>query len=490
MNLKRFSAFLAALLLAASILPACKNNNNTSNETTNGATEGFGTVTSETQLTVDIPDDVDMDGKTFTVLSSSWYGYTPLSVVDIFPETSAEDFYQAAAYNRALYVTERLNCDIVHQEAVNLEDYLAKLNQSVMVDPVYDVSLSFGTSLNASISNNYLANLDEVDHIDLTASWWNNGQSDSFRIGGKLFAALGDVTLNQLNAAQFVIYNKDMAKDIKIDDVNEVVADGQWTYDKMYEFAKVATQDLDNSGSLNKGDKVGFTYLADGFVPMLISAGVSLLEVDNGGEVVFAADSDKSINRIEAIVDIVNDVDYGAEGLRQNPDLNGCWVDGDVLFHFAGTHQSASIRNCEPDVGILPLPKFDEQDEYLGSVYTDYTTFVTVPYNNSDYENTGIFLELMAFEGYTRVRPEFYERMLLRKVARDDTSSANLEHIYNTIQIDIGCVFDFGGISTSLWSIAAYPESSAAPTTTIAGIKQSVLQEYADFVNLVNKDTE
>jgi len=87
----------------------------------------------------------------------------------------------------------------------------------------------------------------------------------------------------------------------------------------------------------------------------------------------------------------------------------------------------------------------------MSSVSPLFFTFAAVPVTNNDLENTGIIMEEMACEGYKKIRPEFYESLLLRKIARDNESAEMLDYIFNNIVYDTGGFLNLGGFS---WDFA------------------------------------
>jgi len=456
---KLFAVLLALILVLSTFLVACDPDDSGDDETGGGTTTAPGSTAESTEeQTIDIPDNVNMNNKTFTVMSCNWYDVEGLAVVDLFPETESSDPVLSEAYYRAIKVQEQLKCTIVPFEAPTLDDFVYRLQQDVMAERVNDILMIRGTHLLSSVMSTYLADLDDLEYTDFTAPWWDNGSSETLRVGGKLFFTLGDFSMNPLRAINMTVYNKDIMKDLKMDNMNEIVTAGEWTVDNMLELAKKAANDVDNSGTLDNGEVVGFSYMADSIKPLVSSAGVRWIEVDEDGEPYMVADETKYIDRLEHLLEVYTDWRYVAETLRYNTDVHGRWRDGETLFYIAPVFQAEDIRDCEFDLGIAPLPKYSEEEDYRGSIAAGYCSYIAVPYTNSDYENTGIFMELMAYEGYKNIRPEFYENMLLRKVARDDESAELLDFIFTNIVLDLGDIYNFGQVSGDIWNMVAYPD--------------------------------
>ena len=480
-KLRILAALLALLMVLGILLVGCKD---ASTDNGSGTVAGGGTDTESeivtTEAKLNIPTNVNMNGKEFNVMSSSWYGTEGLAVVDIFPETESSDPVLSEAYYRAVKVQEQLKCMILSYEAVSLEQFSRDLQDDVMISLTHNVVMPRGTHLLSSVMSKYLADMDKLEHTDFTAPWWDQGSADSLRVGGKLFFVLGDFSMNPLRAINMTVYNKDIMERLQMEKMNKIVSDGKWTINKMLELAKKGANDADKSGTLDAGETVGFSYMGDCIVPLVASAGVRFLEVDNDGVPYMVVDEKKYLDRLQDVMEAYMDWRYVAETLRQNPDVHGRWRDGQTLFYIAPVFQAEDVRDLEYDAGIAPLPKYSEDESYRGSIAANFCSYIAVPYTNGDYENTGIFLELMAYEGYKEIRPEFYENMLLRKVARDDESSEMLDFIFTNIALDMGAIYNFGGMTGILWNTVAYPDDYPL----------NLASDYAEKVPKVDGDIE
>ena len=105
----------------------------------------------------------------------------------------------------------------------------------------------------------------------------------------------------------------------------------------------------------------------------------------------------------------------------------------------------------EDDIGVLPLPKYDENTQkYYGNVEAG-GNLVVIPGTVTDYDRTSIIVEALCAEGYRRVIPEFFERVLKTKLARDDESAGMMDIIKE------GRLFDYGYYNTEIAAELAYP---------------------------------
>ena len=88
------------------------------------------------------------------------------------------------------------------------------------------------------------------------------------------------------------------------------------------------------------------------------------------------------------------------------------------------------------DYGILPYPKFDEnQDKYYSNSMDNYS-LLSVPKTVTDLEFVGTITEALTRESHYSVVPAYYDVALTSKYARDEQSVAMLDIIMDGRQYD------------------------------------------------------
>ena len=95
------------------------------------------------------------------------------------------------------------------------------------------------------------------------------------------------------------------------------------------------------------------------------------------------------------------------------------------------------------DFGIIPYPKWDEDQENYHSTSVDEFTLFVIPKDIPDVEMTSIVTEALCAESYKKVVPAFYDVALKTKAARDNESAEMIDMIRD------GLTFDFGYLHSS-----------------------------------------
>ena len=108
---------------------------------------------------------------------------------------------------------------------------------------------------------------------------------------------------------------------------------------------------------------------------------------------------------------------------------------------------TSRLRDMKADYGILPAPKYDEnQKEYI-SFASENIHRLVIPVTNDDLSRTGLILDALSFESKRDVLPLYYNQTISQKGLRDEDSIEMLDLINDTRMTEVGKIF---GITTAL----------------------------------------
>ncbi|MBQ2709773.1 MAG: hypothetical protein IJF67_15985, partial [Clostridia bacterium] len=145
--------------------------------------------------------------------------------------------------------------------------------------------------------------------------------------------------------------------------------------------------------------------------------------------------------------------------IEDNPGITHCGVSGSSFAYFTGSSQQsqmfrngqaifstggvgnaakADFRDMKDDFGILPYPKWDENQAQYRTMADGSHSALCAPVTVVDTERLGVLTEALNAESYKQVVPAFYDVALKVKGARDETSVQIIDMITS------GCVFDMG----------------------------------------------
>ena len=110
----------------------------------------------------------------------------------------------------------------------------------------------------------------------------------------------------------------------------------------------------------------------------------------------------------------------------------------------------------ESDVGIVPCPKYDEnQTEYYSRAGFNGATCITILTSTPDLDRAGMLLEVFSAESKNYISPAFYEKLFTDRYTNDDESKEMLSIVIESEIIDLDQVFKWGDLIVAASSAAS-----------------------------------
>ncbi len=302
-------------------------------------------------------------------------------------------------------------------------------------------------SYNSFIGQNYAYDFYELSSLDLEQSYWNKSVIDSLAINDNAYIALGDFCSYTLN----ILYvNKNLMKNAGRDMPYDKVRNGSWTQDEFFALTQGLYIDNDGDGKRNNSDIYGFTGMWDANgSAMLQAADIYVATRNEDGMFELSLEGDRLVDFYEKLFNWSKDEstyiwDYGN---KANSEKIAAFLDGHGYF----TLESLGIQNLSADfdVGILPLPKYDKNQENYKHV--NWGNNIVVPTSIKDPSMVGDVLEMMAYYSRTIVQEAYYDTVLQYKVSNAPDDREMVELIYDTVTYDPGIAFCDG--NSGLWNL-------------------------------------
>lgn len=447
----RIVCLLLALAMGSSFA-SCTGDNDTPVDTDAPVTDNNETAGGFTESRESVADGLDdyegmFEGYEYRVAVSE----ANHKFVDV--EDDMRDVVDRAVYNRNLAVEERFGCEIViEHQAEKWYDSEAYIRNSVLAqEDLFDIAAHHVVSLGNLVLQDYFTNWYDVPGVDFSKPWWSSCTTETLSYDGVCLIAIGDFALSSLSNAYCVFYNKVDAETYQLPNLYEVVNNGEWTFDYVLELTKDIYDDTNRNEKVDDDDYFG--YISDAYSNIdayLWAFDNPVLEVNNNGiELVY---------KTEKLVDIVTKlVDATSSGaIRINKDYKNStgsshnygietFAKGHALFSNGYIGQSlVYLRDMTDDYGILPYPKWnEEQTEYYTMSDGNHTALAvprTVPGDRLEF--VGVITEALCAETYKKLVPAYYEEALKLKGSRDDESMEMIDRITSSVVFDLGYIFD------------------------------------------------
>lgn len=494
--MKKFLCALLASLMLVGTLASCGTPDNPG-ETTSPSGNGETNNESDTREPLEIPT-TRYDGTELCFLTrdeSEW------STLEIFAEgqTSESDNINNAVFERNDRILQNYGVMIAELKKVTGEHHTAVTNE--VAAPTGDFQAIVTNTQNSAsfASSGYLWNLlsDEAEYMDFSKSWWDNNMAEGMSIDGRLYFATGDLLTSDNDATFVLLFNKQLVTDCNIPDLYAMVENGQWTMDKLYEYEQLAIQDKDSDNKLTYNtDVCGLAYTGDAPYCFLFGGGVTMCTKDEDDIPIYTLD----VERAQNIADkgkLIFSKDYTVNMLEVTSTSGKTMYEvgqttfgeGHALF-FSEVMQSVTrMRGFDVDFGILPFPKYNEQQADYYSMMHMTASCVSIPRSVSadDVTMVSSMIEAMAYHSVDTLTKQYYEINLKTKGPKDEKSGPMMDKILSSRVCDLAYYYGWGSAFTSL-AACLMPNNGKSVSSQNKRFKGSIENQIKKLVQNMQKN--
>ena len=446
--MKKILALLLAALTVSSVLVGCVDlgdRNEGDTQSTTAAKEEESNVLDN----LNVPD-TTYDGKEIMFLTRDAAEWT---TVDIYSEELDSDPINDAVYRRNDMIQSKYDVVILETQ---VQDPISAVEKDVKGGAGEFQAIVQKLGSCASIATKgYLQNLVDAPHIDLDQVWWDQKALDGLSIGNKIYFATGDLLTSDNDGTFIVMFNKKIAEDNSLENIYELVNNKEWTFQKMYDMAKIAAKDLNGNGKMeHDADILGTATTSNSGYCMMYAAGIVITAKNENDVPEFVFDNKKYTERaVEAIplsYSIIGDKSMamnmndagGVTDVVENGKM--CFGNGHALFFQECMQCVIRLRSYDVTFGVVPFPMYNEaQGEYYSHM-NEVGGMVAIPTSvvNENLEDVSAIIETMAAYSVNTLTPAYYEISLISKSTRDEESRPMIELILENRVYDLGYVFE------------------------------------------------
>ena len=405
-----------------------------------------------------VPDDLpekDYGGRDFRVVT-----HIESEIFIKEEDRNKGDLIKDAKYTRNQAVENRFNVNIgvVYTGTyTEVSDYVSKTVLAGTDE--FDLLLGMAVDTGKLVTKKLFLNWYDIEHINFDKPWWAASNKTDLTYNGKCAIAVSDLNHTSISSTYCMMFNKNLAASYEIGDVYGLVLDGKWTFDKMREIVKDVYND-DGNDERDENDFYGMTHANGSCVNTYLWAfdnPVCVKDADGVPQIAIKTD------KINNIVTDIYEMFYNTDGVYFDGSvINEKAISGDMFYAkkaifttcSLGTPTSQKFRDFEDDVGIIPYPKYDENQAKYLTMADGYHTILAVPKTSKDTEYVGIITEALSAESWKTLTPTLYEIALKTRYLRDNESKEIMDIIIEGRTFDFGYIYDgWQGFSFMLQSM-------------------------------------
>ncbi len=296
-------------------------------------------------------------------------------------------------------------------------------------------------------------NLNGSKFIDFDASYYNQEALDAYTLGDKTFFLGGDISFLDEHTSFVIFYNMAIAAENQsFPDVFELALSGQWTIDTLYTLASAVSEDIDGIDGYSDADKYGFgTTQLKAFYQYFGVYQVSKKSTGDGEEYYLSVRDDKVSTIIQKMIQASKNESYSRTKWKDYGTMQAAFEDNRLLFYHEVIQKLDYFgKKKDLQVGVLPFPKLNTQQDRYYSPSASQATLICIPRATDDREMSEAFVEILSKSASRYIMPAYYdmiESKLYSKVAEKSMQVIE-EQIFPNMMYDQGYMLGYGGLVT------------------------------------------
>ncbi len=375
-----------------------------------------------------------------------------------------------AVYQRNVATEEQYNVVIDTELQDGSPDDILK-TYYMAGDYVFDVIYSWALRLGPMITDNYFHDFYDLSseyggYINFDADYWSPSAAQDLTIADKMYLCINDISMNKLAWGNFLFFNKNIVDEYNLTTPYDYVDSNTWTIDNFFDMVTKVSDDLDGDGTITKEDMYGLIDGNNDGSFLLSASDIRYTTKNENGEyqLNIYSDQDKVLDIIGKAIKVMSDKNYvkDYEDMWDGADQSGYsdqweyarsfFATGHSLFSTGAAGIATEFKNMDDNYGVLPLPKYDSnQENYCHHVDSCAAVFALPSANRTDsvdsasYERTGIILEYMASKSNELLLPAYYDVTLQDQNMDDERDKDMLDIIKDSIRYEWTDIVQLGG---------------------------------------------
>ncbi len=147
-----------------------------------------------------------------------------------------------------------------------------------------------------------------------------------------------------------------------------------------------------------------------------------------------------------------------------------------------------TYRNVEADVGFVPCPKYDsDQERYYAPTWAAEMMVILKTLPEERIDNVSIILEALSFAGHQDVIPIYREVMMKGKYARDVESEEMFDIVLDSMCFDFGLIAWEGQVANLIIE-SIYASGEGNVMSTFAKLENQINGVINDLIEALEAE--
>lgn len=444
----KFGSILLAASLLFCCLAGCKKKGKGDEED-----ESKTVSTTDSPYRDGLPQDLDYGKAEVNIVSREFDWY--FGEITVASEDSSDNV-SSAVFERQHNVEGRLNIQLQNHKIAGSgkEGYTvvveALQRDQMSGDKMYDIAVNNMYHTMAKATEGMFYKMNDVPHVDLSRPYYSQNFNDKATVGDSLYAVTGDASLSFIKFAFATFFNKQMVADHHVDDLYTTVLNGDWTFE--YQLSLIKDLYTDNNANSKKDEADTFGFVTNpvlGVDPYWSAFDLSIV----GKSEEHVLEPQISVSKITNALEKINRIFWQEDGTLvlkhqaddgEMKDQAKMFAENRAMFTTLRLDlcEDPTLRDMKSEYGIIPMPKYDaDQEQYYSYCHDLFSVFCISSSVSADRIGmVGATLECF-FSESLKCRQELFEVALKVKYQSDSTVSQMLDIVVDHMKIDTGWIY-------------------------------------------------
>ena len=333
------------------------------------------------------------------------------------------------------------------------------------------------------IEGNFRNVLEDECVFDFDREYWYKDYMEDLRlVNGYQYVLAGDYFIDILRDAHLLLLNKQIYVDYynrSADEIYDIVANYEWTYDKMNEIISDKYADKNLNGSKDKGDQFGFMEPEywGGSIPFSVSGNPTFITRDEDGYPEVVIHEGDRANQLAAAMSTLFNNDSASVAHTTDADLLTAFTQDECLivgYQRLGSLENSILRQMEGDAAVLPYPMLFASDKKYTTSAHDTTEMGAILATSSDLAFISTVVEVLNRETAKTLIPVYYKECLQVQCVDDEKAASMIDIIHDNFDNSFILAYNLPLGSVILQSFATAMQNKREFSAVYAGKDKSV----------------
>lgn len=331
---------------------------------------------------------VDFGGRTFRI--------AVYQTDNIFPENTDTPLGLALSKRNAR-VEEKYNITLKNV-SIPREEFASTLQSAYENgEDICDIVIAPRSMASTFIATDMLMNVNSLPYVNFNKSYFNQAAMNAASLGSFTYEISGDL-VSAPGSHWAVCYNIELLNsEESYTDFVTLARNGQWTWENFYKYVNDFRRDLNDDRVMSDEDLFGYTTSAGDETLLKVlwaSAGIPFFENEPPKAPKIDFDNEKVEKIIELADQIIQTPGRYTEGGEALSALD-LFLNGQSLFYICPASTISYLQFQGMNVGMVPLPKLDEEQTAFCSYVDSNAQAVYVLNNCADTEFVGRIVQAL-----------------------------------------------------------------------------------------------